>query len=171
MACGVTIFTKPSARAGYDTLSVFKRSFTGLNSEFSFSLTSCLTKAWRNQSVLLFTHSWRETNWIHTFPKGISAMWNAINPVQDLNSCRRAHFLQRKLHHITPQTPLLVAFGKTLCILTSALFIFCFLLIFLIFIYFIFQKSLKKTSVTNAWWNCSALQTYPSARSAANVQK
>ena len=35
----------PSARAGYDTRSVFKRSLTGLNSEFSFSLTSCLAKA------------------------------------------------------------------------------------------------------------------------------
>ena len=28
----------------------------------------------KNQSALLFTHSWRENNWIHTFPKGISAM-------------------------------------------------------------------------------------------------
>ena len=35
----------PSARAGYDTRSIFKQSFTGLNSEFSFSYTSCLTKA------------------------------------------------------------------------------------------------------------------------------
>ena len=49
---------------------------------------------------LLFTHSWRENNWIHTFPKGISAMWNAISHVQDLKSCRRVHFLQRwPLHH------------------------------------------------------------------------
>ena len=39
------LFTNPSARAGYDTRSIFKRSLTGLNSEFSFSLTSCLTKA------------------------------------------------------------------------------------------------------------------------------
>ena len=30
------IFTNPSARAGYDTRSIFKRSLTGLNSEFSF---------------------------------------------------------------------------------------------------------------------------------------
>ena len=37
------IFTNPSVRAGYDTRSTFKRSLTGLNSEFS--LTSCLTKA------------------------------------------------------------------------------------------------------------------------------
>ena len=35
----------PSAREGYDTRSIFKRSLTGLNSEFSFSSTSCLTKA------------------------------------------------------------------------------------------------------------------------------
>ena len=39
------IFTNPSARAGYDTRSIFKQSLTGLNSEFSFSQTSCLTKA------------------------------------------------------------------------------------------------------------------------------
>ena len=39
------IFTNPSARAGYDTRSISKRSLTGLNSEFSFSSTSCLTKA------------------------------------------------------------------------------------------------------------------------------
>ena len=31
------IFTNPSARAGYDTRSIIKRSLTGLNSEFSFS--------------------------------------------------------------------------------------------------------------------------------------
>ena len=39
------LFTNPSARAGYDTRSIFKRSLTGFNSEFSFSETSCLTKA------------------------------------------------------------------------------------------------------------------------------
>ena len=33
----ITIFTNPSARAEYDTRSVFKRSLTGLNSEFFFS--------------------------------------------------------------------------------------------------------------------------------------
>ena len=31
------IFTNPSARVGYDTRSIFKRSLTVLNSEFSFS--------------------------------------------------------------------------------------------------------------------------------------
>ena len=33
----IYIYTNPSAQAGYDTRSVFKRSLTGLNSEFSFS--------------------------------------------------------------------------------------------------------------------------------------
>ena len=41
----LSIFTNPSAQAGYDTKSIFKRSLTGLNSEFSFSWASCLTKA------------------------------------------------------------------------------------------------------------------------------
>ena len=40
-----TISTTLSAREGYDTRSVFKRSLTSLNSEFSFSKNSCLTKA------------------------------------------------------------------------------------------------------------------------------
>ena len=39
------LFTNPSSRAGYDTWSIFKWSLTGLNSQFSFSLTSCLNKA------------------------------------------------------------------------------------------------------------------------------
>ena len=34
---GIIIFTNPSAQAGYDTRSIFKRSLTGFNSEFSFS--------------------------------------------------------------------------------------------------------------------------------------
>ena len=33
----MVLFTNPSARAGYDTRSIFKRSLTGLNLEFSFS--------------------------------------------------------------------------------------------------------------------------------------
>ena len=39
------LFTNPSARTGYNTRSIFKWSLTGLNLEFSFSYTSCLTKA------------------------------------------------------------------------------------------------------------------------------
>ena len=41
----IYIFTKPSARAGYDTRSIFKLSLPCLNSEISFSKTTCLTKA------------------------------------------------------------------------------------------------------------------------------
>ena len=89
------IFTNPSAWAGYDTRSIFKWSLTGLNSEFSFSETSRLTKAEEPSLPYYFTHSWRENNWIHTFPKGISAMWNAISLIQDLNSSRHVHFLWR----------------------------------------------------------------------------
>ena len=39
------IFTKPSARTGCNTWSIFKRSLVDLNFEFSFSPTGCLTKA------------------------------------------------------------------------------------------------------------------------------
>ena len=39
------LFTNPSARVGYYTRSIFERSLTGVNSEFSFSQTSCPTKA------------------------------------------------------------------------------------------------------------------------------
>ena len=41
-----TIFTQP-LRSGriWHKVNIFKRSLTGLNSKFSFSLTSCLTKA------------------------------------------------------------------------------------------------------------------------------
>ena len=41
----LNIFTNPSSQVGYDSRSMFKRSLTGFNSEFSFSLTSCFTKA------------------------------------------------------------------------------------------------------------------------------
>ena len=41
----LSYLANPSARAGYDTRSVLKWSLKGFNSEFSFSLTSCLTKA------------------------------------------------------------------------------------------------------------------------------
>ena len=33
----IILFTNPSARAGYDTRSIFMRILTGLSSEFSFS--------------------------------------------------------------------------------------------------------------------------------------
>ena len=33
----------------------------------------------KSQSALLLTHSGKENNWIHTFPMGINAMWNAVS--------------------------------------------------------------------------------------------
>ena len=81
-------FTSPSARVGYDTRSIFKLSLTGLNSEFPF----CLTKA-EELSLPYYLHiAGGRIIGFMTFPKG---MWNAISLVQDLNSCRRVHFLRR----------------------------------------------------------------------------
>ena len=36
------------------------------------------------------------SSWIHIIPNSISSMWNANSLVQDLNSCRRVHFLRRQ---------------------------------------------------------------------------
>ena len=52
----------------------------------------------KSQSSLLFTHSWRDNIWIHTFPKCISAMRNAVSPIiwtraQDSNHYTTALFL------------------------------------------------------------------------------
>ena len=69
-----TIFTNPSARAGYDTRSIFKRSLTGFNSEFSFSKTSCLTKAEKPSLSYYLPIAGGRIIGFHTFPKGISAM-------------------------------------------------------------------------------------------------
>ena len=78
----ILVFTIPSARAGCDTRSIWK---------WSLTVTGCYTKDKKKLSSLLFQ---RENNWIHTFPKSIRAMWNAIDLVQDLNSCHRVRFLR-----------------------------------------------------------------------------
>ena len=41
------------------------------------------------------TISWRENKQVHTFPKCISAMWNANSLVQELNSDFCIHFRQQ----------------------------------------------------------------------------
>ena len=64
----------PSARVGYDTWSVFKRSLTSLNTEFFFSKTSCVPKAEEPSLSFYWPIAGEKNNWIHTFPKGISAM-------------------------------------------------------------------------------------------------
>ena len=79
-----TIFTNFSARAGYDTKSVFKQSLTGLNSEFSFSYTSCLTKA--EEFCLPYYLPIAGGKIIGFIPfLWVLSMWNAISLVKDLN--------------------------------------------------------------------------------------
>ena len=58
-----------------NTRSIFKRSFTGLNSGFLSSLR--LIAIPRLKSA--FIYNWNENNWIHTFPEGIGAIWNVNN--------------------------------------------------------------------------------------------
>ena len=65
----IILFTNPSARAGYDTRSIFKRNFTGLNSEFSFSKTSCLTKG-EDHSLSYYLSIAGEWSYLPTRPLG-----------------------------------------------------------------------------------------------------
>ena len=53
----------------------------------------------RTKSALLFNHSWRDNKRIHTFPKGISALWNAVSS-RIWTRRRHVHFLRKlPLHH------------------------------------------------------------------------
>ena len=81
----VSYLPNHSARAGYDTRSIFKAEFNRFELKVFLLLTSCLTKA-EEPNLPYYLPSWRENNWIHTFPKGISAMWNAISPGFELVS-------------------------------------------------------------------------------------
>ena len=65
------VFTKPSAQAD-DTRSIFKTEFNRF--EFSFpSPSGYHTKAKEPSLPLLFTYR-GGNSWIHTFPKGFSAV-------------------------------------------------------------------------------------------------
>ena len=64
----------PAAREGCDTRVIFKGSLTGLNLEFSFSMTSCHTKAKELSFPYYLTIGGGRISWIHTFSKGNSAM-------------------------------------------------------------------------------------------------
>ena len=59
--------SNPSTMAGCDTRSGFKWNKSGLNSKFSFSSVSCLTKAKESYLLYYFTHSWGKNRWIHAF--------------------------------------------------------------------------------------------------------
>ena len=84
-----------STQAGCETRLISKRSLTSLNSEFFFSYTSCHTKVKEPSLPYYFTDSWKKKNWIHTFPKDTSAIWNANSLMQDLNLGHCIYFLRR----------------------------------------------------------------------------
>ena len=69
----------PTARAGWDTRSIFKQSLTGSNSEFSFKLPY---QGLKSLASLQLIYNKRENNWILIFRKYISAMRNANSLVQ-----------------------------------------------------------------------------------------
>ena len=85
------VFINISAWAGGDIRSIFKWISTGLIRVFLLDWFPY--PGWRARSALLFIPSWRENNWIHSFPEGISTMWNANSLVQFLNSISCVHFL------------------------------------------------------------------------------
>ena len=61
--------------------------------QFSFLFSRPVTTPrLKSQADLLFISSWKENSWIHTFTKGISAMWNSNDLVQDLNLVHFVHY-------------------------------------------------------------------------------
>ena len=86
---------KPSAYVGWHKVNL-KAEFSRFQFRFFFLQGRLPKKGWRDQSALLFIHCWREDYWIHTFPKGISTMWNANSLVQDLNSGCHIYFLRQE---------------------------------------------------------------------------
>ena len=84
------LFTNPSARAGYDTRSIFKRSFQSFPSP--------------RLVASLFTHSWRENKGVHTFPKGICPKVNVIARLE----YELAYYdsAVHRFNHYTTRTPI-----------------------------------------------------------------
>ena len=89
------IFTNSSARTGYDTRSMLKRSLTDLNSGFSFTLSNCLAKAEEPSLPYYLPIAGGRIIGFIPFPRVLVLCENAISLVQDLNLCRRVHFLRR----------------------------------------------------------------------------
>ena len=81
----VCICPTPMPLAGYDTRSIFKYSTAGWNSEFSFSLTGCLTKA-RELSLSFYLLLVKERrDGLMPFPRAFVQSENADSFIQDLN--------------------------------------------------------------------------------------
>ena len=92
----VCVITHPSAQLEYVKMSSFKQSLTNLNQNFP-SPWSVDDKRLKPSLpyALLYAYSWGKNNWIHIFTKSIRAMWNVIDFIQDLDTCRLARFLRR----------------------------------------------------------------------------
>ena len=84
----------PQPQEGCDTKSIFERNSTGLNSLFLlFDWLS--NQDQRTKSILQLLPAMEivgGSSCIHTFPKDISAMWNANSHVLDLKSGHWVHF-------------------------------------------------------------------------------
>ena len=78
----IHIYQPLHSRRIWHEVNLFKAEFNRFVFRVFHLWAGLVNQSWRTQSALLFTHSWRENNRIHTFPKGISVMWNAISLVQ-----------------------------------------------------------------------------------------
>ena len=103
MCVCVCVCVYPTPPHQHDTWSVFKRSLTDSNFEFSFSYTCCHTNV-KEPSL----HSWKENSWNHTFPKVINTTWNLSSLIQDSNSRCPVHFLWS--NHYTTNSPIICMF-------------------------------------------------------------
>ena len=58
-----------SSCTGCDTRSIFQTEFVTCKFSFPYPTPVAKTKLKKEESVLVFTHNWRENTWIHTIPK------------------------------------------------------------------------------------------------------
>ena len=125
------LFTNPSARAGYDTRSIFKRSLTGFSSEFSFSLSSCLTKA---EEPFISLQPSRRIHRLH--------FWKCLKDRQDVCQLAQDNLLtlclvlcQYSLRIVNIFFVALIVF-TFVSVFTLVLFYFVFLFHFILFYFF-----------------------------------
>ena len=98
----VCAFTSPSTWAVSDTRSIFKWCLTGLNSEFSFSLTGCIVKAEEpNLSYYLPIAGEKIIRFIH-FPRVLACEMQAVS--LRIWTCVTVSISYDVNHHITAHT-------------------------------------------------------------------
>ena len=107
------IFPNPSKGAWCDARSIFKWSLTYLNSDFSSPRPVAILKL-KNNATLLFIQIRRENSWIHTFPKGICALWNANSLVQVLKSVPTTETITSRT--LPTYTPIYMYIYACLCV-------------------------------------------------------